>query len=208
MSTVNVLNHPLAADRLTRLRDQQTGREEFSRLLEQLGLVLAVEAGRQLSTRPVPIQTPLEPTTGDCLTQPLCLVPVLRAGLGLLRGFQTVYPEAAIGHLGLSRDEETLRPRVYLEKLPSDLSERVVMLLDPMLATGHSACEALARLKKAGAQRLIFIACLAAPEGLRCLREAHPDVPILLAALDRQLNQHGFILPGLGDAGDRQFGTD
>lgn len=207
MSALTVLDHPLAADRLTRLRDHRAGREEFSRLLEQLALVLAVEAGRRLRTMPVTVQTPLEPTTGDRLTMPLCLVPILRAGLGLLKGFQAVYPEAAVGHLGLSRDERTLQPTVYLEKMPPDLAGRVVMVLDPMLATGHSACAALDRLKQAGARDLMLICCLAAPEGVRTLRAAHPDVPLFIAALDRQLNERGFILPGLGDAGDRQFGT-
>jgi len=207
MSALTVLEHPLAADRLTRLRDRTTGREEFARVIEQLGLVLAVEAGRRLKTMPVAVETPLETTTGDRVESKLCLVPILRAGLGLLRGFQAVYPEAAVGHLGLSRDEHTLEARIYLEKMPPDLSERHVMVLDPMLATGHSAVAALDRLKQAGARDLRLICCLAAPEGVRTQREAHPDVPLMVAALDRQLNTRGFILPGLGDAGDRQFGT-
>jgi uracil phosphoribosyltransferase len=208
MSALTVLDHPLAADRLTRLRDRHTGREEFARVVEQLGLVLAVEAGRRLKTMPVAVETPLESTTGDRVEKPVCLVPILRAGLGLLRGFQSVYPEAAVGHLGLKRDENTLEAHVYLEKIPPDLDGRTVMVLDPMLATGHSAVEALGRLKQAGAKDLLLVCCLAAPEGVRALRERHPDVALIVAALDRQLNGRGFILPGLGDAGDRQFGTE
>lgn len=207
MNALTVLDHPLAADRLTRLRDRHTGREEFARVVEQLGLVLAVEAGRRLRTMPVAVETPLEATTGDRLDQELCLVPILRAGLGLLRGFQAVYPEAAVGHLGLSRNESTLEATVYLEKMPPDLAQRRVMVLDPMLATGHSATAALQRLKQAGARDILLVCCLAAPEGVRELRERHPDVALIVAALDRQLNGRGFILPGLGDAGDRQFGT-
>lgn len=208
VNALTVLDHPLAADRLTRLRDRHTRREEFARLVEQLGLVLAVEAGRRLRTKPVAVETPLEATTGDRLDQELCLVPILRAGLGLLRGFQAVYPEAAVGHLGVSRHEKTLEATVYLEKMPPDLAQRRVMVLDPMLATGHSATVAVQRLKQAGARDILLVCCVAAPEGVRELRERHPDVPLIAAALDRQLNGRGFILPGLGDAGDRQFGTD
>ncbi|MDX6767034.1 MAG: uracil phosphoribosyltransferase [Candidatus Methylacidiphilales bacterium] len=204
---LTVLDHALGRDRLARMRETRTGREEFVRLVEQLGIILAVEAGRKLTTRPCPIRTPLEETTGDRIDKPICLVPILRAGLGLLKGFQSVFPEAAVGHLGLKRDESTLLPTVYLEKTPPDLSGRTVMVLDPMLATGHSAVEALRRLKILGATDLLLICCLAAPEGVREVRAAHPDTPLLIAALDRQLDARGFILPGLGDAGDRQFGT-
>jgi len=207
MSTLTVLDHALGRDRLTRMRDASTGREEFVRLTEQLGVVLAVEAGRRLRTGPCRVCTPMEETTGDRIEKPVCLVPILRAGLGLLKGFQVVYPEAAVGHLGLKRDEKTLFPEVYLEKTPPDLGGRTVMVLDPMLATGHSAVEALRRLKALGATDLLLICCLAAPEGVREVRAAHPDVAILIATLDRQLDARGFILPGLGDAGDRQFGT-
>jgi len=207
MSTLTVLDHALGRDRLTRMREASAGREEFARLTEQLGVVLAVEAGRRLRTSPCRVVTPLEETTGDRIEKPVCLVPILRAGLGLLKGFQVVYPEAAVGHLGLKRDEKTLFPEVYLEKTPPDLGGRTVMVLDPMLATGHSAVEALRRLKALGATDLLLVCCLAAPEGVREVRAAHPDVAILIATLDRQLDARGFILPGLGDAGDRQFGT-
>jgi len=207
MSTLTVLDHALGRDRLTRMRDAATGREEFVRLTEQLGVVLAVEAGRRLKTCPCLVKTPLEETTGDRVEKPVCLIPILRAGLGLLKGFQVVFPEASVGHLGLKRDEQTLFPEVYLEKTPPDLGGRTVMVLDPMLATGHSAVEALRRLKALGATDLLLICCLAAPEGVREVRAAHPDVALLLAMLDRQLDARGFILPGLGDAGDRQFGT-
>jgi len=207
MSTLTVLDHALGRDRLTRMRDAATGREEFVRLTEQLGVVLAVEAGRRLKTCPCLVKTPLEETTGDRVEKPVCLIPILRAGLGLHKGFQVVFPEASVGHLGLKRDEQTLFPEVYLEKTPSDLAGRTVMVLDPMLATGHSAVEALRRLKALGATDLLLVCCLAAPEGVREVRAAHPDVALLLAMLDRQLDARGFILPGLGDAGDRQFGT-
>ncbi len=207
MSTLTVLDHALGRDRLTRMRDAATGREEFVRLTEQLGVVLAVEAGRRLKTCPCLVKTPLEETTGDRIEKPVCLIPILRAGLGLLKGFQVVFPEASVGHLGLKRDEQTLFPEVYLEKTPPDLGGRTVMVLDPMLATGHSAVEALRRLKALGATDLLLVCCLAAPEGVREVRAAHPDVALLLAMLDRQLDARGFILPGLGDAGDRQFGT-
>jgi len=207
MSTLTVLDHALGRDRLTRMRDAATGREEFVRLTEQLGAVLAVEAGRRLKTCPCLVKTPLEETTGDRIEKPVCLIPILRAGLGLLKGFQMVFPEASVGHLGLKRDEQTLFPEVYLEKTPPDLGGQTVMVLDPMLATGHSAVEALRRLKSLGATDLLLVCCLAAPEGVREVRAAHPDVALLLAMLDRQLDARGFILPGLGDAGDRQFGT-
>lgn len=209
MNSLTVVDHPLARDRITRLRDKSTGTEEFARVLGQLGIVLAVEAARHLPTMPVAVETPLETTTGDRLARRVFLVPILRAGLGLLRGFQQVFPEAPVGHLGLKRDEQTLEAHVYLERMPAEVAspESVVLVLDPMLATGHSAVEALGRLKQAGAKSLVLVTCLAAPEGVRTVRQAHPDVALITAALDRQLNAHGFILPGLGDAGDRQFGT-
>jgi len=202
-----LLEHPVLEDRLSRLRDHRTPKAQFVENLHQISLLLAVEATRSLPSRSVPVETPLEVAQCRQLSCPVILIPILRAGLGMLSGFHAIVPEARVGHLGIVRDEATLQARIYLEKLPNRLDEGVVFMLDPMLATGHSSATAIARLKHAGAKKLKFICCLAAPEGVEYMAKVHPDVPILGAALDRQLNEKGYILPGLGDAGDRQFGT-
>lgn len=207
METI-VLDHPLVHHKLALLRDRKTGGALFRQLLEELGLLLAVEASRFLETETVSVETPLERMEGRRL-KPLdpVLVPVLRAGLGLLPPFLELMPTAKVGHLGLYRDHDSLVPVPYYRNFPPVLHERPVFVLDPMLATGGSASEALHQLKAAGAKRITLVCLVGAPEGLTRVRADHPDVQVVLAALDRQLNEKGYILPGLGDAGDRLFGT-
>jgi uracil phosphoribosyltransferase len=207
MSHFRAVQNPLLHDRITSLRRKETPREEFVMRVEQISMLLAQEAGHFLTTNTITIETPLEAMEGVRIARPIVLVPILRSGLGMLRAFQTVYPEASVGHLGLVRDHTTLEARVYLEKLPPVLVEATVLVLDPMLATGHSSKLALDRIRQAGAKDIKFICCIAAPEGVEHLREHYPDVQILAGTLDRQLSEKGYILPGLGDAGDRQFGT-
>jgi uracil phosphoribosyltransferase len=203
-----VLNHPLVDHKLSLLRDRKTPGALFRALLEELGLLLAVEATRDLGTEPISVETPLERMEGRRLSphDPV-LVPVLRAGLGLLPAFQTLLPTAKVGHLGLARDHETLHPVPYYRNFPPLLAERPVLVIDPMLATGGSASEALRQVKQAGAKKLTLACLLAAPEGIARVERDHPDVQVVVAAVDRQLNEKGYILPGLGDAGDRLFGT-
>ena len=203
-----VLDHPLAHHKLTLLRDRKTPGSLFRQIVEELGLILAVECTRNLPTESVALETPMERTQGRRLP-PLdpVLVPVLRAGLGLVPPFLQLLPTAKVGHLGLYRDHDTLVPVPYYRNFPPLLEERVVFLLDPMLATGGSASEALRQLKAAGAKNITQASILAAPEGLERLQQDHPDVQIVVAAVDRSLNEKGYILPGLGDAGDRIFGT-
>lgn len=203
-----VLDHPLAHHKLTLIRDRKTSGSLFRQLVEELGLLLAAEATRNLSTESVAVETPLERTHGRRLTalDPV-LVPVLRAGLGLLPSFIQLLPTAKVGHLGLYRDHDSLVPVPYYRNFPPLLESRTVYVLDPMLATGGSASEAVRQLKSAGAVNLTLASVLAAPEGIQRLQEDHPDLRIVVAAIDRQLNEKGYILPGLGDAGDRIFGT-
>jgi uracil phosphoribosyltransferase len=203
-----VLNHPLVDHKLSLLRDRKTPGALFRALLEELGLILAVEATRELRTEPITVETPLERMEGRRLTphDPV-LVPVLRAGLGLLPAFQTLLPTAKVGHLGLARDHTTLVPVPYYRNFPPLLEQRPVLVIDPMLATGGSASEALRQVKQAGAKQLTLACLLAAPEGIARVEQDHPDVRVVVAAVDRQLNEKGYILPGLGDAGDRLFGT-
>jgi len=204
---VTILDHPLLADRLACLRDANCGSERFRLLVGTLAklMVPAVTAG--LEAIPAQVVTPLESMEGRRLARPIVLVPILRAGLGLLDGFLDLLPEAKIAHLGLARNEETLRPETYYYNAPIDLVDAEILVLDPMLATGGSAVEALTQLKLQGATRLRFVCLIAAPEGVACLEKAHPDVPVFTAALDRGLDDKGYIRPGLGDAGDRAFGT-
>ena len=203
-----VLDHPLVHHKLALLRDRKTSVALFRQLLEEIGLMLAVEATRVLSTESVSVETPLERVEGRRLL-PLdpVLVPVLRAGLGLLPPFLQLLPTAKVGHLGLYRDHDSLVPVPYYRNFPPLLQERHVFVLDPMLATGGSASEALKQLKDAGARQVTLVCLVGAPEGLRRVQEDHPDAAVVLAALDRELNEKGYILPGLGDAGDRLFGT-
>ena len=203
-----VLDHPLSHHKLTILRDVKTPGSLFRKVIEELGLLLAVEATRILPTEPVAVETPLERTQGRRLTSldPV-LVPVLRAGLGLLPSFLQVLPTAKVGHLGLYRDHDTLVPVPYYRNFPPLLDQRYTFVLDPMLATGGSASEAVRQLKVAGARNITLASVLAAPEGIARLHADHPDCRIVVAAVDRQLNDKAYILPGLGDAGDRLFGT-
>jgi len=203
-----VLDHPLCHHKLTLLRDVKTPGSLFRKVIEELGLLLAVEATRLLPTEPVAVETPLERTQGRRLTSldPV-LVPVLRAGLGLLQPFLQLLPTAKVGHLGLYRDHDSLVPVPYYRNFPPLLEERFVFVLDPMLATGGSASEAVRQLKTAGAKNITLCSVLAAPEGIKRLQADHPDLHLVIAAVDRQLNEKAYILPGLGDAGDRLFGT-
>jgi uracil phosphoribosyltransferase len=202
-----VVDHPVLADRLAVLRAADTTHGQFRQALYEASAILAVEAARELPVTEVSVQTPLEATTGHRLPAEIAVVPVLRAGLGMVEGFLRLLADARVGHLGLQRDEDTLEPTGYFERLPPGMGEAHVFLLDPMLATGGSAVAALDRLRANGARRLRLICLVAAPEGVEAVRDAHPDVSIWTAALDRQLDEHGYIRPGLGDAGDRVFGT-
>ena len=207
-ANIVVLNHPLVQHKLTRLRQSATSTAGFRRLARELSLLMCYEATRDLPLEEVEIETPLERTTGRMLSgKKLCFVSILRAGNGLLDGMLDLVPAARVGHVGLYRDHETLQPVEYYLKLPEDMSERHSIVVDPMLATGHSAVAALSRLKAAGARQISFVCLLAAPEGLARLAQAHPEVRLITAAIDRGLDANGYIRPGLGDAGDRLFGT-
>ena len=202
-----VVNHPVLDDRLAVLRDAATPHGVFRLALHEASAILAIEATRDLPTVERTIETPLESAGARRLEAPIIIVPVLRAGLGMVEGFLRLLADARVGHLGLQRNEDTLEPTGYFERLPPGMGEAYVFLLDPMLATGGSAVAALDRLKANDARRLRLICLVAAPEGVEAVREVHPDVSIWTAALDRQLDEHGYIRPGLGDAGDRVFGT-
>ncbi len=205
---VTVIGHPLIQHKLTLLRDKTTASADFRRIIREIGLLLGYEATRDLALENVLIETPLEPMEAPRLAgKKLCIVSVLRAGNGLLEGMLDLIPSARIGYIGLARDEATLQPAEYYLKLPGELDRRLVLVADPMLATGNSAIAAVARLKQAGATRIRFVCLLAAPEGLAAFAAAHPDVPVFTAAIDRQLDHRGYIQPGLGDAGDRIHGT-
>jgi uracil phosphoribosyltransferase len=204
---LTVLDHPLAADLLTRLRDKRTGPAEFRSLTRRLGSILVVEATRQIPIVPSEVQTPLEPFTGSMLGVDLVAIPVLRAGLGLLDAVTDLYPDTVVGYLGMERDEDTHEPRDYYAKLPS-MQGRHALLLDPMLATGGSGSAACTYIKNASPRTITFVCVVAAPEGVKRMEVDHPDVPIVAGALDRQLNSNAYILPGLGDFGDRLYGTE
>lgn len=205
---VEVLAHAVAEHALTEMRDAGTPPAQFAVRLRQLSLLVAAEATRSLPTRRIEVSTPLEVTEAAVLrSPPPVVVPILRAGLGMVEPIRTLIPEAVVGHVGLERDHETLEPREYYVKMPDRLAERTCLVVDPMLATGGSADATFNVLKHRGATDIRFLCLVAAPEGVERLRAAHPDVPIWAGALDRELNEVGYILPGLGDAGDRLFGT-
>ena len=205
---VTVLDHPLVQHKLTLLRRQKTATAAFRQITRELSLLLAYEVTRDLPLEMIAIDTPLEPMEAPALAgKKLCFVSILRAGNGILDGMLDLVPSARVGHIGLYRDPATLIPVEYYLKLPDDIAERLVIVVDPMLATGHSAAAALARLRQAGVTQLRFVCLLAAPEGLAVLHQEHPDVPVFTAAIDRGLDAHGYIRPGLGDAGDRLYGT-
>jgi uracil phosphoribosyltransferase len=204
---LTVLEHPLIQHKVALLRDRRTPTRDFRQLVGEIAMLMTYEVTRDLPTWPVEVETPLEKTTCRMVAgKKLTLVPILRAGLGMVDAIAQLIPSARIGHIGLYRDHETLKPVSYYFKVPSEPS-RDFFVLDPMLATGGSAVAAVEQLKKVGATRIRFLCLVAAPEGVQTLLDAHPDVPVYTAALDRQLNEHGYILPGLGDAGDRIFGT-
>jgi len=204
---VVVFDHPLIQHKLTYLRDKTVSHRPFRALLYQIAGLMVFEVTRTLPTAEVEVETPIERTTGRRLSAGITVVPVLRSGLGMAEGILEMMPEARVGHLGLVRDERTLRPSVYLQRLPADLAAGPVFLVDPMLATGGSASEAIAILRAAGAADLRMICLVASPEGIRLIQRTHPAVTIYTAAIDRELNERGYILPGLGDAGDRMYGT-
>jgi uracil phosphoribosyltransferase len=204
---LRIVNHPAVVDRLSRLRDRGTTTPVFRKLIEELGAFLAYEAARDLPLRNEIVTTPITQTvTQRIATRPVA-APILRAGLGLLPGFLSVIDDAVVAHLGFYRDPQTLQPIPYYANVPADLSKRHVFVLDPMLATGNSGVAAIAALRTRGATEVTFISLIAAPEGVRALHAAHPGVCIVTGALDERLNDHGYIVPGLGDAGDRMFGS-
>ncbi|MDF1869129.1 MAG: uracil phosphoribosyltransferase [Phycisphaerales bacterium] len=202
-----VFDHPLIAHKMATIRDQATNHRFFRAHLSQIAGLMVYEVTRSFKTKPIPVQTPVTKTTAQQLIGTITIVPVLRAGLGMIHGMLEVMPEARVGHLGLARDEETLEPIAYLNKLPKDLDAGPVILVDPMLATGGSASAALTMLKDAGATDLRMICLVAAPEGVARLHKDHPGIKIYCAALDERLDENGYIVPGLGDAGDRMYGT-
>ena len=206
MPSFTVVDHPLAGDLLTSLRDETTGPAQYRALTRRLGLLLVAEATRDLATSPRAVVTPLEPFEGTQLAGGLVAIPVLRAGLGLLEAVTELYPDAVVGYLGMERDEITHEPRDYYAKLPP-MEGRRALVVDPMLATGGSGSAAVAYVKEAGATDIVFVCVVAAPEGLAKMQADHPDVPIVAGALDRQLNERAYIVPGLGDFGDRLYGT-
>lgn len=201
------VEHPLISTELTRIRDPECPTQEFRQRVRRIASLMVPEVTADLESRTVPCTTPLEITSGSETVRPIVLVPILRAGLGFLDGFLDLIPQAAVAHIGLARNEKTLEPEAYYLKHPALLVESDLIVLDPMLATGGSAVHAVTTLREAGAERVRFACLLAAPEGIETLHESHPDVPVYTASLDRCLNEKGYILPGLGDAGDRLFGT-
>lgn len=204
---VEVVKHPLIAASLTTMRAKTTPSADFRRALQEISVLLLGQASAGWETIPHEVETPLQSCMGEILARPLVLVPILRAGLGMLDGMLALLPRAAIGHIGVYRDEKSLRPVTYFCRLPATISEAQVVLVDPMLATGHSACQALTLLKSNGAKRIQFICLVACRPGLEQVHSQHPDVDIITAAIDPELNEFGYIVPGLGDAGDRYFGT-
>ena len=208
MSTLHLISHPLVQHKLTLMRQKDASTNSFRRLLDELSTLMAYEVTRDMPLQPIEIETPLETMTGHVIDgKKLVLVSILRAGDGLLDGMLRVVPSSRVGHIGLYRDPDTLRPVEYYFKMPSEVAERDVIVVDPILATGHSAAAAVARIKQLRPRSIKFMCLLAAPEGVAAMQSEHPDVDIYTAAVDRCLNEHGYILPGLGDAGDRIFGT-
>jgi uracil phosphoribosyltransferase len=206
--TLTIIRHPLVQHKLTIMRNRETPTKIFKELVDEIAMLMAYEATIDLTVEPLAVATPLESTSGWHISgKKLTLVPILRAGLGMVEGILRLVPAARVGHIGLYRDHDTLLPVDYYFKIPGDVAERDFFVLDPMLATGGSAAAAVSSIKRAGATRIRFLCLVAAPEGVNRLSKEHPDVQIYCAALDRELNSHGYILPGLGDAGDRLFGT-
>jgi uracil phosphoribosyltransferase len=202
------MDHPLITHKLSIMRNKKTGSKDFRELLEEIAMLMGYELTRDLPLRDIEIETPIQKMTAKTIAgKKLAIVPILRAGLGMVDGLLSLIPVAKVGHIGLYRDPETHLPVEYYCKLPPDIDERIVILVDPMLATGGSAVDALTKLKEKGCRNIRFMCLVAAPEGVRKVQESHPDVDIYAAALDECLNEHAYIVPGLGDAGDRIFGT-
>lgn len=205
---VFIFDHPLIKHKISILRDKKTGMKEFRELIEEITTIMTYESMRDVELVPVEVETPLETTIQYRIAEDsIAIVPILRAGLGMVNGVHRVFPNAKVGHIGMYRDEETLEPHEYYCKLPEGIENKTVFLIDPMLATGGSACDALNALKKRGCNKIKLMSVIAAPQGVKAVAEAHPDVPVYVSTLDRGLNEHGYILPGLGDAGDRLYGT-
>ncbi|HPE95183.1 MAG TPA: uracil phosphoribosyltransferase [Bacillota bacterium] len=208
MSNLVILDHPLIKHKLSIMRKKDTGSKDFRQLLSEITMLLAYEATRDLPTYEAEIETPVSKTTGYFISdQKVAIIPILRAGLGMVDGFLSVLPTARVGHIGLYRDHETLQPVEYYFKIPDDAANRLLILLDPMLATGGSSVAAINCLKKRGCKNIKMINLIAAPEGVKAVQDAHPDVDIYIAQLDEKLNESAYIVPGLGDAGDRLYGT-
>lgn len=208
VSKVYVFDHPLIQHKLTHIRDAQTGTKEFRELVDEVATLMAFEITRDLPLEEIDVTTPVTTAKAKVLSgKKIAIVPILRAGIGMVDGVLKLIPAAKVGHIGLYRDPETLKPVEYYAKLPADVEERDFIIVDPMLATGGSAVEAINSLKKRGAKSIKFMCLIAAPEGVKAIQEVHEDVDIYIAALDEKLNDHGYIVPGLGDAGDRLFGT-
>ena len=206
---VTVFDHPLIRHKIAILRDERTSMKEFRELVEEITTLMTYESLKEgIPTTEIVVKTPLETCTQQVVADnSIVIVPILRAGLGMVNGVHVLFPSAKVGHIGMYRNEETLQPETYYCKLPAGIEDKVVMIVDPMLATGGSACDAIQLLKNKGCKQIKFMAIIGAPEGVSKVAEAHPDVDIYVSTLDRCLNEHGYILPGLGDAGDRLFGT-
>jgi uracil phosphoribosyltransferase len=208
MSQLHIIDHPLITHKLSIMRNKKTGSKDFRELLDEIAMLMGYEITRDLPLEDIKIETPLVPMVAKTVSgKKLAIVPILRAGLGMVDGLLRLVPVAKVGHIGMYRDEETLQPQSYYCKLPADIEEKLVLVVDPMLATGGSACDAIQLLKDRGCKHIKFMAIIGAPEGVTRVAEAHPDVKIYVSTLDRCLNENGYILPGLGDAGDRLFGT-
>ena len=208
MSNVKVIDHPMVQHKLSLMRDKATGTKDFRELLDEIAMLMAYEVTRDLPLKEVEIETPVTKTMTKVITgKTLAIIPILRAGLGMVNGMQRLVPAAKVGHIGLYRDPETLQPVEYYCKLPYDVEQRELIVVDPMLATGGSAKDAISLIKGHGGQHIKLMCLIAAPEGIEAVQKAHPDVDIFVAAIDECLNDHGYIVPGLGDAGDRIFGT-
>ena len=208
MNKVVVADHPLIQHKLTLMRDKNTGSKDFRELLTEISMLMGYEITRNVQLEEIEIETPVTKTKSKVISgKKLGIVPILRAGLGMVEGFVTLVPSARVGHVGLYRDPETLKPVEYYCKLPQDIAERDVIVVDPMLATGGSAADAITLLKKRGAKQIRLMCLISSPEGIEFVQKAHPDVDIYVACIDEKLNDHGYIVPGLGDAGDRLFGT-
>lgn len=208
MGELHVIDHPLIQHKLTIIRDKRVGTQQFRQVVNEIATLMAYEVTRNMVTEDVVVETPIAKTTQKSLAgKKVAIIPIIRAGLGMVDGFLELIPAAKVGHIGMYRDQETLKPVEYFVKMPSDIEQRELFVVDPMLATGGSAIMAIDALKKRGAKKIRFVGLVAAPEGVKAVQDAHPDVDIYVAGLDDHLNKDGYIVPGLGDAGDRLFGT-